>query len=85
MKLENNINISLTNDKLGSAIPSLNLPAGKTCRSDAPCKHGCYALKGNWLFKNVIESLENNLKSFLEDDKRFFKTIKDFLKQYKIF
>ena len=79
MKLENNINISLTNDKLGSAIPSLNLPAGKTCRADAPCKKGCYALKGNWLFKNVIESLENNLKSFLENDKKFFKTIQDFL------
>ena len=54
---KNSINISTTNSKLGGTIPSINLPAGLTCRADAPCQKGCYAKKGNWIFKNVKESL----------------------------
>ena len=45
--------ISITNSKLGAKIPALNLPALKTCRAGAPCRKGCYALKGNWLYANV--------------------------------
>ena len=39
------ITISNTISKLGGFIPSINLPAGKTCRADAPCQKGCYAKK----------------------------------------
>ena len=82
------IKISLTNAKLGGTIPSLNLPT-TTCRADAPCKHGCYAKKGNWLYKNVLESLENNLKEFLKDPNNFFNQVENFLKNgdicYKFF
>ena len=57
------IKISITNAKLGDKIPSLNLPT-TICRADAPCKKGCYAKKGNWLFPNVQNSLNNNLISY---------------------
>lgn len=71
--------ISITNSKLGTKIPALNLPALKTCRADAPCRKGCYALKGNWLYANVKNSLENNLNDFLNDSSKFFNDIIDYL------
>ena len=41
------IHISTTNEKLGGQIASINMPAGVTCRSDAPCARLCYAMRGN--------------------------------------
>lgn len=69
------ITISQTNSKLGGAIPSINLPAGKTCRADAPCQKGCYAKRGNWLYKNVQQSLTNNLLAYLADPEDYFNQI----------
>lgn len=69
------INISKKNSKLGGFIPSINLPAGKTCRADAPCQKGCYAKKGNFLFKNVQQSLMNNLMVYLNDSEDYFNQI----------
>lgn len=72
------MHISITNTKLGD-IPSLNLPPILTCRADAPCKKGCYALKGNWRFPNVKNSLANNLQEFLDNKDKFFNEIIDSL------
>ena len=69
------VNISKTNSKLGGFIPSINLPAGKTCRADAPCQKGCYAKKGNFLYKNVQQSLTNNLLVYLNDSNDYFNQI----------
>lgn len=69
------MHISLANSKLGDKIPSLNLPAVVTCRCDAPCKKDCYACRGNWLYKNVQQSLKNNLQEFLNDSNKFFNDI----------
>lgn len=81
--------ISLTNSKLGDKIPSLNLPAGATCRSDAPCRSGCYALKGTWSYPNVKSSLKANLDEFMSDSKKFFDDIIEYLNNddvtYKFF
>jgi len=79
MKTTHGITISLNNSKLGDKIPSLNLPPIITCRADAPCKKDCYALKGNWCYPNVKESLKNNLNLFLKDKKTFFNDIIEFL------
>ncbi len=83
------ITISKTNSKLGGFIPSINLPAGLTCRADAPCQKGCYAKKGNWLYKNVKQSLQNNLEAFNENPTAFFDYIIDHLNNedvcYKFF
>lgn len=69
------VTISTTNSKLGGFIPSINLPAGLTCRADAPCQKGCYAKKGNWLFPNVKKSLQDNLDIFVSDPDYFFNEI----------
>ena len=68
-------NVSNTNTKLGSQIFSINLPAGITCRADAPCSKGCYAKKGNWLYPNVRGSLNENLEHYRENPKLFFESI----------
>ncbi len=64
--------ISNTVSKLGVGIGTVNLPAITTCRTDAPCRKGCYACKGNFVYKNVKDSLQKNLDVFLEDADRFF-------------
>ena len=80
MKTENlGITISLTNSKLGGAIPSLNLPPLITCRADAPCRKECYALKGNFAYPNVKKSMQDNLNLYLKNKKKFFDDIIDFL------
>ena len=74
--MKNFVKVSFTNSKLGGQIGSINLPAGITCRKDAPCSgKGCYAQKGNWRFPNVQESLKNNLKVYTENPKLFFESI----------
>lgn len=69
------VNISHTNSKLGGFIPSINLPAGLTCRADAPCQKGCYAKKGNFSYNNVKTSLQNNLDIFNNSPNDYFKQI----------
>ena len=70
------VNVSNTNSKLGAAILSINLPAGATCRADAPCKkNGCYAMKGTWLYPNVKNSLQQNLNAYLMNPKLYFESI----------
>ena len=69
------VNVSNTNSKLGAAILSINLPASVTCRADAPCRKGCYAMKGNWLFPNVRASLQENLDAYLNNPKLYFESI----------
>lgn len=49
-----------TNTKLGKLIYSINLPAGKSCNPDAPCRKICYALKGRYVFENVRRPREEN-------------------------
>lgn len=58
--------ITKGNSKLGS-IPAINLPAVTTCRADAPCKKGCYANRGTFLYKQVKACYEENLRMFLEE------------------
>ena len=67
--------VSNTNSKLGGQIYSINLPPVVTCRSDAPCFKGCYACKGNWLFPNVKNSLQQNLEAYKNNHTLFFESI----------
>ena len=76
--------ISLTNSKLGDKIPSLNLPAGATCRSDAPCRSGCYALKGTWLYPNVKNSLKANLDEFMSNPEDLDTLMDEYSRKYYI-
>ena len=67
--------ISTGISKLGDSIACVNLPVGETCRKDAPCSWGCYALRGNFAFNNVKASLRNNLKAYEDNPKNFFGVI----------
>lgn len=64
--------ISNSVSKLGMEIGTINLPAIKTCRTDAPCRKGCYANKGNFMYKNVKSSLQKNSDAFTENPDKFF-------------
>ena len=68
------ITISKTNSKLG-IINSINLPAVVTCRPDAPCIKECYARKGNFVFKNVKKSHQNNLDEYRMNPEMYFTQI----------
>lgn len=68
-------NVSNTNSKLGAQILSINMPAGITCRPDAPCYKGCYAKHGHWLYGNVQKSLQENLEHYKENPKLFFDSV----------
>ena len=67
--------VSNTNSKLGGQIYSINLPPVVTCRADAPCFKGCYACKGNWLFPNVKNSLQQNLEAYKNNPPLFFESV----------
>lgn len=73
------VNISQTNDKLGSQIPSVSLPPEHSCRKDAPCSKGCYGKKGTFLYENVKKSHMHNLACYVNDSDKYFKDIIDFL------
>ena len=61
------VHISRGNTKLGADIPSVNLPAGCTCRPDAPCYSKCYARKGRFSFPHNKELVETNLQLWHEE------------------
>lgn len=55
--------LSKSNSKLKKDnIVSFGLPAGKTCPGARECKKYCYAQKGCFRFKSVVESREYNLE-----------------------
>lgn len=78
------IKISRTNAKLGAFIPSVNLPAGITCRPDAPCHKYCYAKKGTFTYSNVKKSHQDNLDLYKSDPETYFNDIIDYLNNQDI-
>lgn len=69
------VHISRSNAKLGENIPSVNLPVGCTCRSDAPCFKKCYARKGRFAFSHNKSLLDKNLDIWKEDPASFERDI----------
>lgn len=69
------------NSKLSASIPSINLPAGITCRADAPCARGCYAKKGNFLYKNIQDCYMQNLLDYKNNPTKYFEDIIKFFNQ----
>lgn len=56
-----NVKISAGNAKLGS-IPSVSLPAGKTCRSDCECSKKCYAKRLERMRPSVRNAYQHNFE-----------------------
>lgn len=63
------------NSKVSEYVAVVNMPAGFTCPADAPCKSGCYALKGRYSFDNVTLPAWRNLYFFNNNPDGFFKAI----------
>lgn len=81
------ITISTKNSKLGQTIPTINLPPVLTCRENAPCRKGCYACKGNFVYSTVQKSMQKNLRIYQNDAKSYFNQIQGYLigLPYKLF
>lgn len=69
------------NSKVSEYVAVVNMPAGFTCPSDAPCKAGCYALKGRYMFNNVTLPQWRNLYFFNNNPSGFFKAIENELQE----
>lgn len=78
------VTISKGNSKMG-LIYSVSLPPIITCRADAPCKKGCYALKGAFLYKNVSSAYLNNYELYNNNPLEFELSILKQLPQYGVF
>lgn len=73
--------ISTYVSKLGSCIPCINLPAGVSCRPNAPCSGThCYAQHGRFMFPKVRKSHMNNYQAYINNPDLYFEYIDDFLK-----
>ena len=67
------VKISPGNSKLG-AIPSVSLPAGKTCRACA-CQGKCYAKKLERIRASVREAYQHNLDVLLSDPDTYWREV----------
>lgn len=78
--LNNEYQIRVTNGdkKLGQFIYTINLPT-TICPQNAPCKKGCYAKKGNYMYSNIQNAYNLNLQAYLMDKKAYFDRLSDFL------
>ena len=68
---QEHVHISNGISKLGSAIPSVNLPPIITCDPKAGCAKKCYARKGRFAFSHVKSLLQNNLEIWMTNPERF--------------
>jgi len=67
------VKLSKGNSKMGSML-SISVPAGVTCRVNAPCRKECYACKGSFCFPNVKNAYSNNLDCYNESKDNFKNT-----------
>lgn len=65
------VHISNGISKLGSSIPSVNLPPVVTCDPRAGCAKKCYARKGRFAFPRVKQLLQRNLDIWKRDPDGF--------------
>lgn len=71
--------VSTSISKLGSMIPSVNLPPVVTCRNDAPCRRGCYGLHGRFAYTKAVQIYRRNLARYLADPDGYFSDIEAWL------
>ena len=70
----NKIHMTNKNSKTGPAILDLAFPVC-SCRSDAPCKETCYALKGTQKITVVQAAYYRNWRLWNEDPDNFFEQV----------
>lgn len=68
------------NLKTGPGCLTLSLPAQVTCREDAPCRKGCYCLKGRQCFINVLSAYYRNWRLWNENPVLFEEMVTNLIK-----
>ncbi len=68
------VKISQGNIKMG-AIPSVSLPAGKTCAKNCKCFSKCYARKLERLRKTVRDAYQHNLELLFNDPDTYWREV----------
>lgn len=68
------VKISPGNTKMG-AIPSVSLPAGKTCREDCACREKCYAMKLERLRPAVRGAYKSNMELLQSDPNTYWREV----------
>ena len=69
--IQNHVHVSTGVSKLGTEIPSINLPVGSTCRPDAPCFRKCYARRGRFSFLKIKTLLDRNLAIWMSHPRQY--------------
>lgn len=73
--MSNSVSISPGNTKMG-AIPSVSLPAGKTCPHDCPCFPDCYARRLCAMRPTMRNAYENNFEIWRDDPDSYFDAVR---------
>lgn len=79
---DNNVVIRNGNSKTGKKVATMSMPASFTCRKDAPCKEGCYCLKGCQTWPVVIAAYTKNYRLWRENHNDFFNQVSDYLDRH---
>lgn len=83
MCMKKHVSISKGNIKMG-AIPSVSLPAIKTCRS-CDCNSICYAAKIERLRPVVAKAYQNNWEILQEDPEKYWREVEAAIKLSQFF
>ena len=82
--INNTICISNNNSKTGGGIYTLSFSPLLSCRNNAPCREGCYALKGKQAIPNVAGAYARNLRIYNENPAEFWRQVKAYILLFDI-
>lgn len=75
----NLISVNNGNSKTGKGCLTLSMPT-LTCAPDAPCRKGCYCMKGNQMYPNVCGAYHRNYRIWCENPIAFEEQLEYVLK-----
>jgi len=79
---DNNVVIRNGNSKTGTMVATMSMPAQHTCREDAPCKKGCYCLKGPQTWPGAFAAYSKNYRLWMLDHDDFFRQVSHYLNKH---
>ena len=77
--MNNLVSINNGNAKTGIGCLTMSMPP-ISCREDAPCKKGCYCLKGHQVFPSVCGAYYRNWRLWQENPKNFEEQVESFIR-----
>lgn len=76
--INNLLSINNGNAKTGIGCLTMSMPP-ISCRTDAPCKKGCYCMKGHQVYPTVVGAYYRNWRLWNEDPINFEKQLEAFI------